>query len=60
MTLLGTATRGALLFLSFESSSSSKRWVSFLRSSCSRRRFSFSSWGNGAVRGGPHPTTKVD
>lgn len=42
VTLAG-ATRGALPPLSRESSSSSRRCVSFLRSSCSRRRFSFSS-----------------
>ena len=48
MTLLEVATRGALLPLSLESSSSSSRCASFLRSSCSRRRFSFSSWGIGS------------
>ena len=47
VTLLGAAARGALPPLSLESSSSSRRCVSFLRSSCSRRRFSFSSWGEG-------------
>lgn len=47
VTLLGAVARGALPPLSLESSSSSRRCVSFLRSSCSRRRFSFSSWGEG-------------
>lgn len=45
VTLLGADARGALPPLSLESSSSSRRCVSFLRSSCSRRRFSFSSCG---------------
>lgn len=54
VTLVGAATRGALPPLSLESSSSSRRCVSFLRSSCSRRRFSFSSWGEGVIRSEPH------
>lgn len=45
VTLPGAAGRGALPPLSLEASSSSSRCVSFLRSSCSRRRFSFSSCG---------------
>lgn len=38
--------------MSRESSSSSSRCVSFLRSSCSRRRFSFSSYDSNSVTTG--------